>query len=302
MIRGPGVGERRITQGKDDKNREDPNMQTDETAPQPGAAARAKRAPSHTINAITHSDVLRSLRDGLRDFQRAPAYGLFFGLAYAAFGWFILYLMIVLDIGSYAYPMVTGFALVAPFAAAGLYEISRRLEAGEPLTWAAIFGCIFGRGGKAVGIMAIVTTFSYIIWLDIAVALYVMFFSMKPLRFDALLEAIITTPKGVVFFLVGNGVGAVLAVIVFSIMVISLPMVFDRQVDFVTAMITSVKSVLANPKPMLLWCAIIGVLLGLSLVSMFVGLLVTLPILGHATWHLYKRTVMPGEDTTTAVA
>ena len=154
----------------------------------------------------------------------------------------------------------------------------------------------FGRGGKAVGIMAIVTTFSYIIWLDIAVALYVMFFSMKPLRFDALLEAIITTPKGMVFFLVGNGIGAVLAVIVFSIMVISLPMVFDRQVDFVTAMITSVKSVLMNPKPMLLWCAIIGVLLGLSLVAMFAGLLIVLPILGHSTWHLYKRVVAAEPD------
>lgn len=129
--------------------------------------------------------------------------------------------------------------------------------------------------------------------MDIAAALYVMFFSMKPPRFDALLEAILTTPKGFVFFVVGNSIGAVLAVIVFSIMVISLPMVFDRDVDFVTAMITSVKSVLANPRPMLLWCAIIGVFTALSLASVFVGLLVTLPILGHATWHLYRRVVAP---------
>lgn len=265
-------------------------MPTDEAAP------LAPRPSLHVINIISIADVLRSLRDGVRDFQKAPVYGLFFGFLYAAFGWFILYLMMALDIGSYAYPMITGFALVAPFAAAGFYEISRRLQEGEPLSWGAIFGCIFGRGGKAVGIMAIVTTFSYIIWLDIAVALYVMFFSMKPLRFDALLEAIITTPKGMVFFLVGNGIGAVLAVIVFSIMVISLPMVFDRQVDFVTAMITSVKSVLMNPKPMLLWCAIIGVLLGLSLVAMFAGLLVVLPILGHSTWHLYKRVVAAEPD------
>ena len=184
------------------------------------------------------------------------------GCSMPAFGWLLMYLMVGLDFGSYVYPMVTGFALVAPFAAAGFYEISRRLETGEPLSWGAVFGCIFGPGGKAVGIMAIVTTFSYIIWLDIAAALYVMFFSMKPLRFDALLEAIITTPKGMVFFVVGNAIGAVLALMVFSIMVVSLPMVFDREVDFVTAMITSVKAVLANPKPMLLWCVIIGVLLG----------------------------------------
>ena len=263
-------------------------MPTDQTTP----AAPSKRE-RHPINVITVSDVLFSLRDGLRDFQKAPIYGLFFGAVYAAFGWFLLYMMIVLDFGSYVYPMVTGFALVAPFAGAGFYEISRRLQTGEPLSWGALFGCIFGPGGKAVGIMAMVTTFSYIIWLDIAAALYVMFFSMKPLRFNALLEAILTTPKGFAFFVVGNGIGAALALIVFSIMVVSLPMVFDREVDFVTAMITSVKSVLANPKPMLVWCVIIGVLLGLSLASVFVGLIVTLPILGHATWHLYKRVVAP---------
>jgi uncharacterized membrane protein len=250
-----------------------------------------RRRERHPINRIGVPDVMFSLRDGLRDFQKAPVYGLFFGLVYAGFGWFLMYLMIVLDFGSYVYPMVTGFALVAPFAAAGIYEVSRRLERGEAITWAAVFGCIFGPGGKAVGVMAIVTTFSYIIWLDIAAALYVMFFSMKPPRFDQLLEAVITTPKGLVFFAVGNGIGAVLALIVFSIMVVSLPMVFDREVDFVTAMITSVKSVLANPKPMLVWCVIIGVLLGLSLASVFAGLIVTLPVLGHATWHLYRRVV-----------
>jgi uncharacterized membrane protein len=257
------------------------------------AAPAPLRKERHPINTITVSEVLFSLRDGLRDFQKAPVYGLFFGLAYAAFGWLLIYLMIGLDFGSYVYPMVTGFALVAPFAAAGLYEVSRRMEAGEPLSWGAIFGCIFGKGGKAVGVMAIVTTFSYIIWLDIAAALYVMFFSMKPPRFEALLDAILTTPRGFVFFVVGNSIGAVLAVVVFSIMVVSLPMVFDREVDFVTAMITSVKSVLTNPKPMLLWCAIIGVFTALSFASVFAGLLVTLPILGHATWHLYRRVVAP---------
>lgn len=264
-------------------------MASDTTA----AARQRPRAPQ--VQTITHGDIAKSLRDGLRDFQAAPLYGLFFGAVYAGFGWFILFLLFKLEIGSYAYPMITGFALVAPFAAAGLYEVSRRLEKGEPLSWGSVLGSVFGRGGKAVGIMAMVTTFSYIIWIDIAAALYVMFFGMKPLRFQALLEAVVTTPTGIVFLIVGNAVGAALALVVFSIMVVSLPIVFDRQVDFVTAMITSVKSVLANPRPMLLWCIIIGVLLGLSLLSIFVGLLVVLPILGHATWHLYRRVVAPAE-------
>lgn len=259
--------------------------------------ASPARKPRHAINAITMPDILRSLRDGVRDFQRAPLYGLFFGLVYAGFGWFLMYLMIGLEFGSYVYPMVTGFALVAPFAAAGFYEISRRLEFGRPLSWGAVFGCIFGPGGKAVGVMAIVTTFAYIIWLDIAAALYVMFFGMKPVGFTGMLDAIVTTPKGFLFFVVGNAVGAVIAAFVFSIMVVSLPTVFDRNVDFVTAMITSVKAVIAAPGPMLLWAAIIGVLLGISLLSMFAGLLVVLPVLGHATWHIYKRAVLPAEAT-----
>lgn len=253
------------------------------------AAASVKRPIA--INAITYNDVAKALREGLRDFQRAPLYGLFFGLCYAVFGWFILLLLFRYDASAYAYPLMTGFALVAPFAAAGFYEISRRLEKGEALSWGAVLGCIFGRGGKAVGIMAVVTTFAYIIWLDIAAALYVMFFGLRPLRMPGLIEAILTTPAGFVFFAVGNVVGAVIALLVFSIMVVSLPIVFDRQVDFVTAMITSVKSVIANPKPMLLWCLIIGVLLGLSLLSVFLGLIVVLPILGHTTWHLYRRVV-----------
>jgi uncharacterized membrane protein len=255
------------------------------------AVAQAPAKPPQ-VRTITFSDIAKSLRAGLRDFQCAPAYGLFFGLCYAAFGWFILMLLFRYDASAYGYPLMTGFALVAPFAAAGFYEISRRLEKGEALSWRAVLGCIFGRGGKAVGIMAVVTTFSYIIWLDIAAALYVMFFGLKPLRMAGLIEAILTTPNGFAFFVVGNAVGAVLAFLVFAIMAVSLPVVFDRQVDFVTAMITSVKAVIANPKPMLLWCAIIGVLLGLSLVSLFLGLLVTLPVLGHTTWHLYRRIVV----------
>jgi uncharacterized membrane protein len=260
------------------------------------AVVAEKRPIPPKIAKITVTDVMKSLAKGLRDFQRAPLYSLFFGLCYAAFGWLILFLMIKLEWGSYTYPMATGFALVAPFAAAGLYEISRRLEAEEPLSFSAVIGCVFGRGGKQVGIMAVVTTFAYIVWLDIAVALYVLFYGMKPLKFMALIENVLTTPTGLMFFVVGNAIGAALAFLVFSIMVVSLPVVFDRNVDFVTAMITSVKAVLANPKPMLLWMAIIGVLLGLSLASMFVGLLVVLPVLGHATWHLYRRVVLPVEE------
>ena len=244
---------------------------------------------------ISVTTVLNAMAAGLRDMQRAPLLSLSFGLLYAAFGWFILFLMIRMNYGSYTYPMATGFALVAPFAAGGLYEISRRLESNQSISAGAIFASFFSKNGQAISIMAVVTTFSYLIWLDIAAAIYVLFFGLKPLSMGALLDAVITTPRGMVFLVVGNLVGAALALLVFSITVISLPLVFDRDVDFVTAMITSVKSVLANPKPMLAWCLIIGFLLALSLASLFAGLLVVFPFLGHSTWHLYRKVVAPEE-------
>jgi len=244
---------------------------------------------------ITVNTILKAMGAGLRDMQRAPVPSLTFGLIYAAFGWVILFLMIYLNYGSYTYPMATGFALVAPMAAGGLYEISRRLENGMEISLAIICRSIFSKNGQAISIMAVVTTFSYLIWLDIAAAIYVLFFGLHPLGLSDLLNAIITTPRGFIFLLVGNLVGAALALMVFSITAVSLPLVFDRNVDFVTAMITSVKAVICNPKPMLVWCMIIGGLLALSLVSLFAGLLVVFPLLGHTTWHIYRKIVVPEE-------
>lgn len=259
----------------------------DAFAPQPVPAP--PKAPA--VNAIGFSDILRAMAAGLRDMQRAPFHSLAFGLAYAAFGWLILFLMIRLQWGAYAYPLATGFALVAPMAAGGLYDISRRLESGERVTWGSVLGCLFGTNGSAIRIMAVVTTFSYIIWLDIAAAIYVAFWGMKTVTFTNFVDQVLMTPKGLLFLAMGNGIGAALALTVFSIMVVSLPIVFDRKVDFVTAMITSVKAVLKNPKPMLLWCAIIGFLLALSFASLFAALIVVFPLLGHTTWHIYRKVV-----------
>lgn len=243
------------------------------------------------INKLEITDITKSLRAGLRDFARAPQYGVVFGFAYAAFGWLLVYLLTTLEINYYVYPMATGFALLAPFVASGLYEVSHCLEQGRELSWPCVFSATKSAGGKDLSWMAVVTTFAYIIWLDIAVALYVIFFGMKPVAITALVDAIFTTPSGALFFIIGNVAGAILSVIVFSLTVVSMPLLFDKHVDFVTAMITSVKAVLENPKPMLLWMAIIGVLFALSILSVFVALIVVLPVLGHSTWHLYKRTV-----------
>jgi uncharacterized membrane protein len=251
----------------------------------------AAKADVPVVQPLTNADIFAALAQGLRDFRAAPLYGLFFGGVYAAGGWALLFLLNWLDVNYYVYPMATGFAMIAPFIAAGLYEVSRRLETARPLTWRGVLTSARTAGGKDLSWMVLVTTFAYIIWVDIAIALYLMFYGLKPLAFTELVEAIVTTPAGALFFLVGNAVGALLAAIVFSLTVVSFPLLFDRHVDFVTAMITSCKVVLANPRPMALWAAIIAVLLMVSFLSVFVALVAVLPVLGHATWHLYRRAV-----------
>ena len=253
-------------------------------------AAEAGKAPFH-IRKIEIADLIECITEGVRDFTRAPKYGMFFGAFYAVGGWLIVWITFSLGYFYLAYPFIMGFALFAPFGAAGTYEISRRLETGEPLSWSAVFGAVWNRSGKDLGWLALVSMFTMIIWLDIAVFLFLVFYGVQTPTLPQLFAKVFTTSYGLSFLLVGNGVGAVIALIVFSFTAVSPPLVADRDVDFITAMTTSVKAVLANPRTMIAWAAVIGMDLAISFVTLFVALLVVFPVLGHTTWHLYRRLI-----------
>jgi uncharacterized membrane protein len=253
-------------------------------------ADEAPRAPI-IINDLSKDVVSEVLSLGWRDFKAAPAYGLFFGLIYAVGGWFIIALFYATQLNYVVYPLITGFALIAPFVAAGTYEVSRRLEKGEPLSWPNVLGSIVGPRGRELGWMALVTTFALIIWFDFAVFIYLMFFGLKVPTLSDLPQIIFNTPQGAVFLVIGNLTGAAIAFFVFSITVTSCPMLMDRDVDFVTAMITSVKTVYRNPKQMIAWAAMIGFMLAVSGATFFVALPVILPLLGHASWHMYRKAI-----------
>ena len=252
--------------------------------------AEAGKAPFH-ICKIEIADLIECIAEGVRDFSRAPKYGMFFGAFYAVGGWLIVWITFSLGYFYLAYPFIMGFALFAPFGAAGTYEISRRLETGEPLSWSAVFGAVWNRSGKDLGWLALVSMFTMIIWLDIAVFVFLMFYGVQMPSLPQLFTNIFTTSYGLTFLLVGNAVGAVIALIVFSFTAVSPPLVADRDVDFITAMTTSVKTVLANPRTMIAWAAVIGMDLAVSFVTLFVALLVVFPVLGHTTWHLYRRLI-----------
>lgn len=245
------------------------------------------------VQTVAINDLWAILALGFKDFRGAPLYGLFFGGIYAVGGWLLILMLIEFDLPFLVYPLAAGFALVAPFIASGFYVVSSQLEKSEPLSWRIVLGAVRSMVGRDLGWMALVTGFSLFIWMDIAALLSFGFMGGQLFSFSELLDIIFTTPLGWAFLVTGHLVGALIAFAVFSYSVVSMPMLFDRDIDFVTAMITSVRFVKRNPWVMAVWCLIIAMLVGISLASGFIGLFVTLPILGHATWHLYRRAVAP---------
>jgi uncharacterized membrane protein len=219
-------------------------------------------------------------------------FGIFFGAIYAIGGLLIVQSLFVWDMSWMIYPVAIGFPLIGPFAAAGLYEVSRRLQAGEPLAWNEILSVIRFQSRREFSWMAFVMLFIFWIWMyqvRLLVALFLGRMSFSSM--DKFVEIITTTPEGIWFLIIGHLVGAALALLLFSVTVVSIPMLMDRNVDFVTAMITSVKTVIASPVVMLGWGVIVTLAVIAAMIPAFLGLLVVLPILGHTTWHIYKKAV-----------
>jgi uncharacterized membrane protein len=247
------------------------------------------------VRPIKIADVVDALGAGLRDFQAAPLYGLGFGALYAAGGILIVLCLTAFHMVYLAYPLGAGFALLGPFVALGLYEVSRRREAGQKPSLRGIIGLIRTRG--ELGWMAFVTLFLFVVWMYQVRLLIALLLGVSA-TFSSLQEfltVVLTTNAGLLFLAIGNCVGAALALVLFSLTVVSFPLLLDRDVDCVTAMITSVRAVVTSPLPMIGWAGTIVLLLAVSSLPYFLGLVVTLPVLGHASWHLYRRIVAPAE-------
>lgn len=267
---------------------------TDETPP--SGQFRARSDGILRINRVTADDIFFALRAGIADFRTRPVMSGFFGLFYALFGILFLWTLIALGKIWMIIPAAVGFPLVAPFAAAGLYEMSRRMQKGQPFGWRDILGVMARQRQREMGWMAFVILFVFWVWtyqvrLWLAIILKDVSFS----GFDGFLQAVFFTPEGGTFLVVGTLVGAGLAAVLFTVTVVSMPMLLDRKTDFVTAMLTSVRVVRESPVVMLGWAALISLTMLVSMLPAFLGLVVTLPVLGHTTWHLYQRAVVPDE-------
>lgn len=250
-------------------------------------AAQAAKKPEVLI--LDMGDLLAALMAGWADFRAAPLFGLFFAAVYVAGGWLILYALTATGQIWWTLPAAAGFPILGPFIACGLYEVSRRLEVGAPLSWPAVLGVIALQKDRQIPSIAVVVVVFFLFWNFLAHMIFALFMGLQAMTNISSSLDVFFTLNGLTMLAIGTLVGAVFSGVLFSLTVVSLPLLLDREVDFVTAMITSVSVVLTNPVVMLVWGGLIAMLLFGGIILGFVGLFVTLPLLGHATWHLYRR-------------
>lgn len=236
-----------------------------------------------------------SLRAGWRDFMRAPGYGLFFSAFYVLGGLVLTAVAAASGQEWWLMPFIVGFPLVAPFAAVGLYEVSRRLEAGEPLIWREVLGTVFAQKDRQLPSMAMVVLLMFMFWVFVAHTTFALFMGVSSLTNVTSSPEMLLQGRGLIMLLVGTLIGAGFAAVLFSFTVVGLPLLLDREVDFITAIITSIKAVMLNPVVLAVWGLVIAAILLAGMLPLFLGLFIALPVLGHASWHMYRQ-LMPDDE------
>ncbi len=231
------------------------------------------------------------LAAGWRDMWRVPQISLSYGAVFALLAFVLAYGLMQLGWLSLFLVLCGGFVLVGPLFAVGLYEISRRLERGEPVSFRDAVTDGKNAPGQ-VSFFGAVLGFAFFVWLELAFLLFMLFMGTNDFPpMSEFVQTLLFTPHGLGLLSVGTLVGGCLAMAVFSIAAISMPLLLSRRIDVVTAMSASYEAVLSNPKPMLLWAAIIVGCMILGIVTLFVGLIFAFPLIGHASWHAYRNLV-----------
>jgi uncharacterized membrane protein len=249
---------------------------------------------SYVVRKISLSDLGDALRLGWEDFQAIPTHAIVLCVIYPVLGLVLFRLVLGHSVLPLLFPLAAGFTLIGPFAALGLYELSRRRERGEEAAaWDAMevlrapsFGAIF-----ELGVLLFVL---FGVWIAAADAIYVAIFGHAPAAsIPDFARRILTTSEGWSLIIIGCGAGLVFAVIALCVSVVSFPLMLDRHATAIDAIRTSMQAVMMNPIPMAAWGLIVAALLAVGSLPLFVGLAVVLPVLGHATWHLYRKVIEP---------
>lgn len=249
-----------------------------------------------TVRRIGTADIRRALMRGLDDFKAMPTHLVFLGLIYPLFGVGLGALLFSKNALPLLFPLVSGFALLGPVLAIGLYELSRRRERGLETSFMHVFDVLRSPSMPAIVTVGVLLLVIFVAWLFAAQMLYVSLYGpAAPTSYPDFLREVLTTPRGMSLIILGHAIGFVFAALAFSVGVISIPLLLDRDVGAVCAVQTSVRAVMTNPVPMALWAAVIAGLLVVGSIPLLVGLAVVMPILGHASWHLYRRMIVASE-------
>ncbi|HYE51594.1 MAG TPA: DUF2189 domain-containing protein [Azospirillaceae bacterium] len=260
----------------------------------PATASRAVpvfATPSPEIRLVPHDRPWLWLQRGWADMAAAPRVSLAYGgivvglslaLAAALLGTGLFYLLL---------PLAGGFMLLAPLLAVGLYETSRRLAAGEPADLTAVRAA-WRRNGGQIGLLAVALLLLHFTWVRVAMLLYALFFNGVNPTLDNLVHVVFNSPVSLPFLVTGTLLGAVLALAAFALSAVSIPMLLDREeANAFTAIATSVTALKVNPRAMALWAGIIVFFTAVGMATLFAGLAVAMPLIGHATWHAYRDLV-----------
>lgn len=246
------------------------------------------------VRHIGFSDLGDSLRQGWDDFSVWPTHAMFLCIIYPIVGLVLGGLALGYEVLPLVFPLAAGFALLGPIAALMMYELSRRRERGEPTSIRAALDVTRAPGFPAIVAIGLLLMGLFLLWLGVARGLYQSLFGVyaAPDAVGPFLRQVFTTDAGWQLIIYGNLIGFCFALVAFCLSVVSLPMLLDRDVGAATALMTSVRAVMANPVVMAAWGLIVAVLLVLGSLPAFIGLAVVMPVLGHATWHLYRKLIV----------
>jgi uncharacterized membrane protein len=258
-----------------------------------GSFRVADRLTLPQVRRIGFTDLHDALAKGVDDFRAMPSHAIFLSLIYPIVGFAVGRIAFGYDLLPLLFPLAAGFALIGPFAAVGLYELSRRREQGRPVGWREAFDVVHSPSFGAIAALGLLLLAIFVVWIAVAQAIYVANFGYAPAAsIPDFLGKVFATRAGWQMIVVGNAVGFVFAVAVLAMSVVSFPLLLDRPVGAPAAVLTSLRAVLRNPLTMALWGLIVAVALVLGSLPFFAGLAVAMPVLGHATWHLYRKVVV----------
>jgi len=249
--------------------------------------------PAPIIRKIEIKDIREALEEGLNDFWAMPSHVAFLGLVYPVCGMMLAYGPLYQNALQLLFPLASGFALVGPFVAVGLYEMSRRRELGLEISWKYAFHVLRSPSIPSIAALGSLLLAIFAVWISTSQWLYTALYGpTPPVDFIDFLQQVATTERGWLLVSAGCFIGFCFAAVTLAVSVASFPLLLDRDAGALTAVTTSIKTVLTNPVPMALWGLVVAGTLLIGSLPFFIGLTLIVPILAHATWHLYRKVIV----------